>query len=63
MTEKEACRILGILPGTGMKEAKRRYRQLMLQVHPDIGESAGGQTRLRANMARRVSVALLLMLA
>ncbi len=42
MTEKEACRILGILPGTGMKEAKRRYRQLMLQVHPDIGESAGG---------------------
>ena len=37
MTEKEAYRILGLVPGTGIHEIKKRYRQLILTAHPDTG--------------------------
>lgn len=40
MTERKAYEILGIEPGTGKSEIKKRYRQLMLQVHPDVGASS-----------------------
>ena len=35
MTVKEAYRILGLSPETGMQEIKKKYRELMTQVHPD----------------------------
>lgn len=38
MTIKEAYQILGIPVGTDFYEIKKRYRQLMLQVHPDSCE-------------------------
>lgn len=37
VTGQKAYQILGIEPGTGKSEIKKRYRQLMLQVHPDAG--------------------------
>ena len=37
MTRREAYKILGISPETPRNEIKKRYRQLMLQVHPDSG--------------------------
>lgn len=40
MTLQEACRILGISPGTEKKEIKKKYRKLMMQVHPDVGISS-----------------------
>lgn len=40
MTVQEACRILGIPLGTGKKEIKKKYRKLMMQVHPDAGISS-----------------------
>lgn len=39
MTKKEAYEILGLAPGTEMTELKKRYRQLMTQVHPDVDAS------------------------
>lgn len=39
MTLQEACRILGIPLGTEKKEIKKKYRKLMMQVHPDAGKS------------------------
>ena len=41
MTRREAYKILGISPETPRNEIKKRYRQLMLQVHPDSGVSSG----------------------
>ena len=38
MTIKEAYQILGLPVGTDFYEIKKRYRQLMLQVHPDSCE-------------------------
>lgn len=35
MTKKEAYEILGLPPGAGTEETKRRYRQLITQAHPD----------------------------
>ncbi len=35
MTEKEACKILGLPLGASGETIKKRYRQLMLQTHPD----------------------------
>lgn len=40
MTLQEACRILGIPLGTEKKEIKKKYRKLMMQVHPDAGISS-----------------------
>lgn len=40
MTKQEAYRILGLSPDSGEKEIKKRYRQLMRQVHPDIHGSS-----------------------
>lgn len=37
MTKKEAYRILGLPSEAGIHEIKKRYRQLMLQIHPDTG--------------------------
>lgn len=46
MTKQEACRILGLSPDSGEQEIKKRYRQLMRQVHPDIhGASEQHYTR------------------
>lgn len=39
MTVKEAYKILNLPPKTEWSEIKKRYRQLILQVHPDIGIS------------------------
>lgn len=41
MTRREAYKILGISPKTPRDEIKKRYRQLMLKVHPDSGASSG----------------------
>ena len=38
MTQKEACKILGIEPGAKKTEIKKKYHRLMLQVHPDVEE-------------------------
>ena len=40
MTRREAYNILGISPEMPMDEIKKRYRQLMHQVHPDSGVSS-----------------------
>lgn len=40
MTLQEACQILGIPLGTEKKEIKKKYRKLMMQVHPDVGISS-----------------------
>lgn len=37
MTEKEAYQILGLPPGSQAEEIKKKYRKLMIQVHPDAG--------------------------
>lgn len=37
MTKKEAYQILGLLPGTELQEIKKKYRKLMIQMHPDTG--------------------------
>lgn len=39
MTREEACRILGVAPGTDPKEIKKKYRQLMHRLHPDAAPS------------------------
>lgn len=36
MTRQQACRILGIRPDASGSEIKKRYRNLMMQVHPDV---------------------------
>lgn len=36
MTVQEAYQILGLPLGTGKKEIKKKYRKLMMQVHPDV---------------------------
>ena len=40
MTAQKAYQILGIPPGTGKDEIKKRYRKLMTQVHPDVCASS-----------------------
>ena len=40
MTAQKAYQILGIPPGTGKDEIKKRYRKLMMQVHPDVHVSS-----------------------
>ncbi|MDE7250432.1 MAG: J domain-containing protein, partial [Lachnospiraceae bacterium] len=39
ITVQEAYRVLGVLPGTEKKEIKKKYRKLMMQVHPDVATS------------------------
>ena len=39
MTREEACRILGVSPGAAPDQIKRKYRQLMHRLHPDVGPS------------------------
>lgn len=41
MTEKEAYRILGLSSKAGMEEIRKRYRQLIVQAHPDAQDSPG----------------------
>ena len=53
MTVKEAYRILGLAPGTEEKEIKKRYRRLMMEIHPDAGwsrekESTGAAQEINA---------------
>ena len=36
MTLREAYRILGLSPGADRAELKKRYRQLMVRLHPDV---------------------------
>ncbi|MCM1126058.1 MAG: J domain-containing protein [Lachnospiraceae bacterium] len=43
MTEKDAYRILGLMPGITLHELKKKYRELMMQVHPDSGIHAAQQ--------------------
>ena len=42
VTVQEAYRILGVRPGTEKKEIKKKYRKLMMQVHPDVVTSSRG---------------------
>lgn len=49
MTVKEAYRILGLLPGTGLQDIKRKYRELMMHVHPDVNAHAKQQSPHPAN--------------
>ncbi len=37
MRIKEAYKIFGLAQGTELNEVKKRYRQLMMRVHPDAG--------------------------
>jgi hypothetical protein len=39
MTVKEAYRILGLPPGTDFYDIKKKYRKLMMQVHPDVSDN------------------------
>ena len=39
MTREEACHILGVSPGAAPDQIKRKYRQLMHRLHPDVGPS------------------------
>lgn len=48
MTEKEALKVLGLSPDADEEEIKKRYRRLMMQVHPDIHESSGRHYTRRA---------------
>lgn len=41
MTQEEACRVLGVLPGAKPDQIKKKYRQLMHRLHPDAGSSEG----------------------
>lgn len=54
MTEREAYKILGISPETGQDEIKKRYRQLMLRVHPDMAPADGGKN---SNYAQEINTA------
>lgn len=42
MTIKEAYQILGLPPTAGLPEIKKKYRKLMMQMHPDAGIHANG---------------------
>ena len=44
---KEAYKIFGLAQGAGINEVKKRYRQLMMQVHPDV-HTAGENYRYNA---------------
>lgn len=48
LTVQEAYRILDILPGTEKKEIKKKYRKLMMQVHPDAGTAFQGNYKYSA---------------
>lgn len=48
MTEQEARRILGVSPEADFDEIKKRYRRLMLQVHPDTDIRGEKQLTLHA---------------
>lgn len=48
LTLQEAYRILDILPGTEKKEIKKKYRKLMMQVHPDAGTAFQGNYKYSA---------------
>ncbi len=54
MTEKEACQILGLAPKDGILELKKKYRKLMIKMHPDAGVS---QSEAYAYNAKDINVA------
>ena len=43
MTEKEAYAVLGLAFGAKKEIVKKKYRQLMLLVHPDVDEASRGE--------------------
>jgi len=49
VTIKEAYKILGLPAGAGFHEVKKKYRKLMMQVHPDVNGYAGQQMTCYAN--------------
>lgn len=48
MTLRKAYQVLGILQGAGKNEIKKKYRQLIRQVHPDANVSPQGSYRYTA---------------
>lgn len=59
MTVKDAYQILGVPVGTDFSEIKKRYRQLMLQVHPDSLSLDSGNIpgASHPSLAREITVA------
>lgn len=40
MNYQQACKILGVSPGTDFRDIKKKYRKLMSALHPDVHTSA-----------------------
>ncbi len=40
MTQEESYRVLGLMPGSDIKEIKKKYRKLMHRLHPDAAASS-----------------------
>ena len=55
MTEREAYRVLGIPPGVPKDQIKKRYRKLMLQLHPDALAASG---EFDLSLAQKITLAL-----
>ncbi|HIS31287.1 MAG TPA: DnaJ domain-containing protein [Candidatus Limivivens intestinipullorum] len=54
MTEREAYRVLGIPPGVPKDQIKKRYRKLMLQLHPDALAASG---EFDLSLAQKITLA------
>ncbi len=54
MTEREAYRVLGIPPGGPKDQIKKRYRKLMLQLHPDALAASG---EFDLSLAQKITLA------
>jgi hypothetical protein len=49
MTIQEAYQILGLSPDSEFDEIKKKYRKIMLRVHPDVLDPALGEQRYHAH--------------